>query len=211
MSLNIADFKTTVLRRISNYIENPKDILVESQESYDYLRSIGLEVGRLENKPGVFYIGDIKCFSYESYEEVNGKVVFYNIELFENDLVDADELAPGKYSAAYYHNTMKPRCTGTVYVINNGEDVGKMEFEMEYEEAFKRGCVEDIKRAINQIMSMLEYEYTIQKAVDQGKDELAELMYNMYGMYAPPAIAKALELKSQARLAEILGMRSLIL
>lgn len=195
VTLNIAKFKTTVLRRLSEYIKNPQNILVESQESYDYLHSIGLKVGRLENKPGVFYMGDIKCFSYESYEEVNDKVVFHDIELFENDMVNADELAPGKYSAAYYYNTLKPHCLGNIYIVNNGEDVGNFEFEMETDDAIQRGCVKDIKVAISRIMSMLEYKYTTQKAVDQGNNELAELMYDTYGMYAPPAIAKALDLK----------------
>lgn len=194
ITLNIADFKTTVLRRLSYYIETPEDILVESQESYDYLRSIGLKVSRLENKPGVFCIGDSKCFSYESYEEVDSKVIFHDIEVFENDL-DGDDIAPGKYSAAYYHNTLKPGCIGTIFIANNGEDVGKFEFEMECDEAMKRGCVEDIKVAINRTMSISEYQYTIQKAVDQGNTELAELMYHTYGMYASPAIAKALEMK----------------
>jgi hypothetical protein len=171
MALMLEELRNIVIHRIRSYVDG--EIVAETSEGYEYLSSIGVNVRKVENMPGVLSIGDIRCFSYESVEEKDGKVTFSDIEVFENEF----DVTPGKYSRAYYYTKARKGGIDTIFI-----DDQELEYEFEYNEVLRRGTVEDIKRMISRIMAMNEPTYTIKNALAQGNTLLVDMMRNIYGM-----------------------------
>jgi hypothetical protein len=171
MALMSDELRTIVIHRICSYVDG--EIVTETSEGYEYLSSIGMNVRKVENIPGVLSIGDIRCFSYESIEELDDKVTFSNIEVFKNDF----DLTPGKYPCAYYYTKTRKGGVDTIFI-----DDQELEYEFDYNEVLRRGTVRDIKRMISRIMAMNESTYTVKNALARGNTLLADVMRNTYGM-----------------------------
>jgi len=183
-----ADFLNCLRRRIL-YAINSQDILTETQETYNFLHSIGIPCSKLPTGPGKFAFDQDVVFTYNSVIESDDRVTFYDVTAV-NDLYLCN-VPVGHYSQVYY---LKNNMLSLVFLDDDSQTVGTEEYEPEYIEVFKRGNINNIHAAICRIMQTDEYDFTVEKMWKAGNYELAASMHHDFGMYAPKNIKEAIQM-----------------